>query len=117
MALIVAYDISNICQVASKKLHMGFVYVTSKREETHTWFLETLRGVVCQFTDETVELAEAMITRGIDRAMSVIKRADKKKKLPDVLFSYQSIGHWFNILDFSLTLADALMYPCACIQM
>ncbi|KAI8976064.1 hypothetical protein BDB01DRAFT_899429 [Pilobolus umbonatus] len=48
-----------------------------------------------------VELGEATTTKGIDRTMSEIEKADKKEKLSDVPFSHQNamrarIGHWFS---------------------
>ncbi|KAI8994785.1 hypothetical protein BDB01DRAFT_831733 [Pilobolus umbonatus] len=63
-----------------------------------------------------VELAEAIITRGIDRTMSEIERADKNEKLPDVPLTHRNamgagIGHWFNTPDCSQILADAFSVP------
>ncbi|KAI8980376.1 hypothetical protein BDB01DRAFT_851671 [Pilobolus umbonatus] len=112
MPLIVAYGVFNIGQVDLKTFHMGLAYVTGKREETSIWFLETLKGVVIQFNDETVKVAGVIITRDIDRTISEIERVDKEEKWLAVSISHRNamrvrMGQCFNTPDCSLMLVDA----------
>ncbi|KAI8980824.1 hypothetical protein BDB01DRAFT_897899 [Pilobolus umbonatus] len=63
-----------------------------------------------------VEMAEAIITRGIDRTMSEIERADKNEMLPDVPLTHRNamragIGHWFNTPDCSQINVPVCVYP------